>query len=143
MKQGQDLAVTKESTERLRTEQSAFIAESREVIGLLKDMAIEGKAQQVQAKQAQDIIFTKMRETNKHLKELEEKFIEHRAAGTVLVSEVIEKQVRPMKLEVEELKKFKQLQESKSLLLKDVRVTIPVICTLIVTSIMLWEKFIT
>jgi hypothetical protein len=135
--QGKDIAVVKESADRLRMEQAAFISESREVISLLKEMAIEGKSTARQAKEAQDILFQKTRENAIKIRENEEKIRD----SVEKTSEIIDKALAPLRTDITTLMSFKIISESKTLLFKDMRVTIPVICTLLVTFLMLWDRF--
>lgn len=139
--QGKDLAVVKEATDRLRMEQAAFISESREVIGLLKEMAIEGKSSAKQAKEAQDILFTKTRDNASAIRLLGDKFIEAKAAAEVRITEVVEKVIRPMKDDVKTLMDDKITRDSKMLLLKDMRVTVPVICSVVSSFLLAWKTF--
>jgi len=140
--QGKDLAVTKDATDHLRMEQSAFIQESREVIGLLKEMAILGKAQSKQTKEDQNILFTKARDNQNAIRRIEDQLVEAKAAYSVRITEVVEKIVFPIRDDVRRLLRDKDNRDSKSMLLKDMRVTIPVLCTLFVTGLLLWDKLI-
>ena len=138
--QGKDLAVTKDATDHLRNEQAAFIRESREVIGLLKEMAIVGKTQSKQAKEDQNVLFTKARDNQSAIRRIEDQLVEAKAAYAVRITEVVEKIVIPIRDDVRMLLKDKDNRDSKSLLLKDLRVTIPVLCTVLVTGLLLWDK---
>jgi len=138
--QGKDLAVTKDATDHLRSEQSAFIQESREVIGLLKEMAIVGKSHAKQAKEDQNILFTKARDNQNSIRRIEDQLVEAKAAYSVRITEVVEKIVFPIRDDVLKLLRDKDNRDSKSLLLKDMRVTIPVLCALLVTVLTLWDR---
>jgi len=140
--QGKDLAVTKVAAEHMRSEQSVFIQESREVIGLLKEMAIVGKAHAAQTKEDLNLLFTKARHSQTAIRCIEDQLVEAKAAYSVRITEVVEKIVLPIRDDVRVLLRDKDNRDSKSMLLKDLRVTIPVLCTLFVTGLLLWDKLI-
>ena len=137
-RQGKDLAVVKDATDRLRMDQASFISESREVIGLLREMAIEGKLQQKQSKEVQDVLFQKVRENRADIKVLAEKVGDIKSQRT----DEIAKALKPVKDDVQSIKDKHTAEDGKSLLLKDIRVTLSMGSALIATIALLWDRLV-
>lgn len=101
-----DIAVMKDAVARQGVDQAAFIKESREVIQLLRESAIENREHHKQAKEIQDVVFKKIRDIDVRVKKTED---------------------------------FITTYNAKGILLRDIRVTVPVVCTLIATGVAVWS----
>jgi len=147
--QGKDIAVVKDSTDRLRVEQAAFISESREVIGLLKEMAIEGKQTQRAFKEAQDVLFQKARENAKDIRDLQNTFVEHRLTAKDEITGIVKKVLTPAHEEIEAVKvDVKTLMDEriqgqgKWMVVKDVRVVVSTAGAVIAVFAVLWDHIV-
>jgi hypothetical protein len=135
-----DVDILKNMMTQHRTEQALWMKESQEVVVMLRDMAIEGRENQNYTKKTVDVLFQKDRERRLDIKEVNDKVVQNAAAARVLIMECAEKKIVPLTDRVKNLEEFKTGQDAKNILVKDLRVTIPVLCTIFVTLITAWDR---
>lgn len=152
--QGKTLAVVESLTDNLRQEMSSFIRESHEVINMLRELAIESKNSQKHFKDTLDVLFHKQRTLESRM-QISENLV--RDTRTEFIHDVMDKALAPViknlaevnqfmishketLSDVSDLKTFKTEHDAGSKWMKRVTTLIPIICTLIVTAILIYDR---
>lgn len=104
------------------TEMKEFIKESREVNQLLRESAAEAREGQRSIARQIQVLFQKDSER------------QHQ------IIEVVEKKIEPLGARLNHVESWVEEQKGRMSFLKDVRVTIPVVCVLVSTCILIWDK---
>lgn len=134
-----------ENGEHMREEMKDFMVEVRKTLQALRDFTTAGEQRMKHGEEKFDLLFSRTRYLQKRLNQVEDSAARWKGEGEKRCVEA-EKQVRKEVSDtiihrVEPLEDYIKAQQTKSILLKDLRVTIPVLCTVIITGLTLYTYF--